>query len=178
MGFADGSVDSIQLLHRPSCNLHVGCSTDGIFWMLFEDFLSHYAVIYHCRLVRSNGWVYKSLADEWVAGQSAGGTMCSNTFHTNPQFKLTATAKKCSVTVMVSQAVVRDGKAVDDTERVYMGIYAFDAASLASMTGANGRFTRTPRQSTIVAKSKAFSSSRDVMIELEVSTRHVPPPLS
>lgn len=64
---------------------------DGIFWMLFSDFVVHFEQLYICHIIATRPagrWYRYTAAGEW-RGRSAGG--CSNnprTVNGNPQFAL------------------------------------------------------------------------------------------
>ncbi|XP_027346143.1 calpain-type cysteine protease DEK1 [Abrus precatorius] len=77
---------------------HVPQSKDGIFWMSWQDFQIHFRSIYICRVYPSE--MRHSVHGQW-RGYSAGGCQDYDTWHQNPQFRLTATGQDASFPIHV-----------------------------------------------------------------------------
>ncbi|KAK2438390.1 calpain-type cysteine protease family [Trifolium repens] len=77
---------------------HVSQSKDGIFWMSWQDFQIHFRSIYICRIYPSE--MRHTVHGQW-RGYSAGGCQDYDTWHQNPQFKLTATGQDASLPIHV-----------------------------------------------------------------------------
>ncbi|KAL1327944.1 calpain-type cysteine protease DEK1 isoform X2 [Arachis hypogaea] len=77
---------------------HVPQSKDGIFWMSWQDFQIHFRSIYICRVYPPE--MRYSVHGRWL-GESAGGCQDYDTWHQNPQFRLTATGQDASLPIHV-----------------------------------------------------------------------------
>ncbi|KAJ1405412.1 Peptidase C2, calpain, catalytic domain [Sesbania bispinosa] len=77
---------------------HVPQSKDGIFWMSWQDFQIHFRSIYICRIYPSE--MRYSVHGQW-RGYSAGGCQDYDTWHQNPQFRLTVTGQDASFPIHV-----------------------------------------------------------------------------
>ncbi|GAA0139178.1 cysteine protease [Lithospermum erythrorhizon] len=77
---------------------HVSQAKDGIFWMSWQDFQIHFRSIYVCRVYPSE--MRYSAHAQW-RGYSAGGCQDYDTWHQNPQFRLTATGPDASLPIHV-----------------------------------------------------------------------------
>jgi hypothetical protein len=83
---------------------------DGTFWMSWEDFSTHYANIYVCRILRAvadgGPWHKSTIEGEW-RGPTAGGWFLDRaTWKRNPQFSLALTT---TTTVVITLAQMGTG---------------------------------------------------------------------
>ncbi|GFP92459.1 calpain-type cysteine protease dek1 [Phtheirospermum japonicum] len=77
---------------------HTPQAKDGIFWMSWQDFQIHFRSIYVCRVYPPE--MRYSVHSQW-RGYSAGGCQDYETWHQNPQFRLTATGPDASLPIHV-----------------------------------------------------------------------------
>jgi hypothetical protein len=88
---------------------------DGTFWMSFEAFRCRFAMLYHCRVLRTlregGAWHRTLLSNEWY-GTTAGG--CPNhrrSWASNPQFGLFL-RRACRVVLVLDQLQLAEGGSV------------------------------------------------------------------
>ncbi|KAL3654770.1 Calpain-type cysteine protease dek1 [Castilleja foliolosa] len=77
---------------------HTPQAKDGIFWMSWQDFQIHFRSIYVCRVYPPE--MRSSVHSQW-RGYSAGGCQDYETWHQNPQFRLTASGPDASLPIHV-----------------------------------------------------------------------------
>ncbi|GAB2212288.1 hypothetical protein Droror1_Dr00025641 [Drosera rotundifolia] len=77
---------------------HVPQSTEGIFWMSWQDFQIHFRSIYVCRVYPPE--MRYAVHGQW-RGYSAGGCQDYESWHQNPQFHLRANGPDASLPIHV-----------------------------------------------------------------------------
>lgn len=97
--FSDESIQWSCVPDEAKKHIDLTFNDDGEFWMSFGDFMKHFDFLEICNLSpdcftdehkAGSKWNTNVLEGKWVVGASAGG--CANhpeTFHRNPQFRLT-----------------------------------------------------------------------------------------
>jgi len=157
-------------------------SDDGEFWMSFRDFKNEYDRLEVCLLSaeclaedgNKNAWESRLEKGRWIRGATAGGCRnFPNTFHTNPQFRLTLTDPDddeddlCTVIIALMQKDRRKKKSLG-AQMLTMGyaVYKLDEEAAKMRIIPKDYFLYHAS----AARSDTFINTR------EITSRHKLPP--
>jgi len=146
---------------------------DGIFWMLFEDFIRYFNTVYVC-IMFPPSWVQECMKGRFTPECSGGAPdpAANNYWWINPTYRLTLTSKtKTQLFISVAQRDTRmiGNKMTEASSKRDWNSYAHAVGFILARESAVSRCKRTKgtkalRGSDIIAKSSAFKKDRDVSV--------------
>lgn len=81
-------------------------ASDSTFWILYEDFCTHFNKVYFCRMA-DDIWTKLVVQSRWLAGESAGGPPDTLAFRHNYQWLVKVESRPVRLVVTLSQTDAR-----------------------------------------------------------------------
>ena len=84
-----------MMLQKKGRELDFGGQDEGFFWISYNDFYLHFSEIYVCQVFSGKKWKKLSYDGSWaISTHTAGGSYENQTYHENPQCKMTVSGKQ------------------------------------------------------------------------------------
>jgi len=141
---------------------------DGVFWMLFDDFIRYFNTIYVCIMFPSS-WTEEFVKGRWTQEASGGHPRHPNSWWLNPTYRLTVYAKTQLFISLAQKDMRMYGNQQGENSRRSWNSYDHAVGFMVARESAVSRCKRTHgdaklKGSDIVAKGYPFKKDRDVSV--------------
>eukprot|EP01006_Ploeotia_vitrea_P041861 TRINITY_DN66582_c7_g1_i1.p1 TRINITY_DN66582_c7_g1~~TRINITY_DN66582_c7_g1_i1.p1 ORF type:complete len:1187 (+),score=612.75 TRINITY_DN66582_c7_g1_i1:159-3719(+) len=160
----DYSDNSPQWTRRLKAKLGYTQADDGVFWMSFQDFVSHFEDIYVCRFFADSMWIAREVRSKWsVADNTAGGCTNFPTVVNNPQFAMRIVHPSTKVVLHLIQEDVRGSL---EKSLVGIGIEVYENEGQRVSQRRTGRL--------VCSNVEGYIFRREVTCQVELAPSEVP----
>lgn len=157
----------------------------GEFWMALDDFREHFAMIYHCRVLKTTlqggCWHYSLLRNQWEGATAGGCPNYRSSWDRNPQCLLRVLRAHTQLVLVLTQSPPCTGHFFDNgpgARHHPIGLVLLHgtpatASNISASASAPGRARAPLKRGEVVGASKYVRASH-VCLELELQPRDTP----